>query len=770
MLAHRPSLWLGFVVVVAACLTCAIADDPPVRYDHWKLVRVHVDSWDDIGRLHELGALLMSENEAPGVVDYLVPPASWPVVQSLGLVHKVINDNIQKDIDAEQARLAAEAIVDERDPNWFTNYKTITQVYSKLATMQADRPDLVTLFDIGVSHEGRQIRGIRITGPGSDKPAVQFNGCHHAREWISVMVPMWIADKLVYEYDTNPQIHSLVDRVEFFIIPIVNVDGYAYSWSTNRLWRKNRHAPPPGYSCYGVDDNRNYGVGWGGGGSSSYPCDETYRGTAAFSEPETAAMRDFTLAHPNIVVTMSYHSYSQLILSPWGYTSALPPDNDLFLAMDGAMHDAILAVHGMQYDFGPIYSTIYQASGGDVDWYYGHDPNNPIFAFTIELRDTGQYGFQLPADQIIPTCEENFAAALYLAEWAASPVQFSFPDGLPSRLDPGTPLNVSVQITAVRATIDPNSPRLWARFGSAGAFAEHPLVPLGNNRYQATLPATPCGRTLEYYFSAQTTGGVTGFSPGSAPDVTYSVVAAPIVLLLNEPLNANPGWTTQGQWAFGQPTGGGSHNRDPGTGQTGSYVYGYNLAGDYINNMPAYYLTTPAFNCTGVYGVQLSFWRWLGVESNSNYDKATVEVSGDNGATWTAVWRAVDTGAAVSDSSWVFQAFDISALADNRPQVRIRWSMGPTDPSVTYPGWNIDDVQVWAADPNGCPPLGCPGDMNCDGLISYADIDPFVEAFAGESAWPYADCPWLNADLNGDGEVTYADIDPFVSSLGTECP
>jgi len=770
MLVHRSSLWVGIAVAVAACLTCASADDSPVRYDDWKVVRVYVDSWEDIARLHELGALLMSENEAPGVLDYAIPPASWPVVQSLGLVHKVVNDNIQKDIDAERARLAAEPIVDERDPNWFTNYKTITQVYAKLSAMQADRPDLVSLFDVATSHEGRQIRGIRITGPGSNKPAVQFNGCHHAREWISVMVPMWIADKLVYEYDTNPQIRSLVDRVEWFIIPIVNVDGYAYSWSTDRMWRKNRHAPPPGSSCYGVDDNRNYGVGWGGGGSSSNPCDETYRGTAAFSEPETAAMRDFTLAHPNIVVTMSYHSYSQLILSPWGYTSALPPDNDLFLAMDEAMHDAILAVHGMQYDYGPIYSTIYQASGGDVDWYYGHDPNNPIFAFTIELRDTGQYGFQLPANQIIPTCEENFPAALYLAEWAASPVKFSFPDGLPSRLDPGIPLNVSVQITAVRATIDPNSPRLWARFGPNGAFAESPLTPLGNNRYQATLPATPCGRTLEYYFSAQTTGGATGLSPGAAPQLTYTVVAAPIVVLLDEPLNTNPGWSTQGQWAFGQPTGGGSHNRDPNSGHTGPYVYGYNLAGDYTNNMPAYYLTTPAFDCSGVYGVQLTFWRWLGVESNSNYDKATVEVSGDNGATWTAVWRAVDTGAAVSDSSWVFQSFDISAIADNRPQVRIRWSMGPTDSSVTYPGWNIDDVVVWAADPNGCPPIGCPGDMNCDGLISYADIDPFVEAFAGESAWPYADCPWLNADLNGDGEVTYADIDPFVSAMGSACP
>ena len=113
--------------------------------------------------------------------------------------------------------------------------------------MAADRPDLATVFEVGRSFEDRPIYGIRISGPGAGKPAIMFNGCHHAREWISVMVPMWIADKLVYEYDSDARIQAVVDQIEFFIIPVVNVDGFVYS-QVERLWRRIV-VRAPGYSC-----------------------------------------------------------------------------------------------------------------------------------------------------------------------------------------------------------------------------------------------------------------------------------------------------------------------------------------------------------------------------------------------------------------------------------------------------------------------------------------------------------------------------------------
>jgi len=154
------------------------------------------------------------------------------------------------------------------------------------------------------------------------------------------------------------------------------------------------------------------------------------------------------------------------------------------------------------------------------------------------------------------------------------------------------------------------------------------------------------------------------------------------------PLDTNPGWSTQGQWSFGVPLGGGSDCQDPTSGHTGANVYGYNLSGDYTNSMPSYYLTTTAINCSGYENVTLKFWRWLGVESSA-YDHAKVEVS-NNGSTWILVWD--HTGSSFCDGAWVECIYDISSVADEQSTVYIRWTMGPTDGSVTYPGWNIDDV------------------------------------------------------------------------------
>jgi hypothetical protein len=162
-------------------------------------------------------------------------------------------------------------------------------------------------------------------------------------------------------------------------------------------------------------------------------------------------------------------------------------------------------------------------------------------------------------------------------------------------------------------------------------------------------------------------------------------------LIYSYPLDSDPGWSCEGQWQFGQPTGEGSHCLDPTSGRTGSYVYGYDLYGDYPDNMDAKYLTTTSINCSNLHSVSLRFWRWLGVESSS-YDHAAVEVTSD-GVNWTTAWEH-STGS-LCDGSWVQCSYDISAVADSQPTVYIRWRMGPTDGSVTYPGWNIDDVEIW---------------------------------------------------------------------------
>ena len=180
---------------------------------------------------------------------------------------------------------------------------------------------------------------------------------------------------------------------------------------------------------------------------------------------------------------------------------------------------------------------------------------------------------------------------------------------------------------------------------------------------------------------------------GIGPTVRHTVTIRDNDAAFYEPFDRNPGWSTQGQWAFGQPTGGGYW--DPSSSYTGTNVYGYNLAGNYANNMSApLYLTTPAIDCTRFRNVHLRFARWLNVEGYY-YDYASIQISRDR-QNWADVW--VTSNAFVGDwNGWTVLTYDISAVADGAPAVFIRWGMGPTDSAGVYGGWNIDDVTLTGA-------------------------------------------------------------------------
>jgi len=306
---------------------------------------------------------------------------------------------------------------------WYNDYKDLGNIYGKLDEFEASYPDLVSSFSIGQSYEGRDIRGIRISGSGgtkSTRPAVLLNGTQHAREWISPMTNMYAAQQLLGQYGTDNSISEMLDEVDFFVIPVVNPDGYEYTWSSpsRRYWRKNRRVNANG--SIGVDLNRNWGAGWGGGGSSGIAASDIYRGTAPFSEPETQAMRDFYQSNPNVVSNIDFHAFSQLILAPYGYSfTAEPADGALMLDVATEMAASVYSVHEKTYV--PQSATdLYQASGISIDWTY--DSEN-VYSYTIELRPAGPLvvsNFNLPVDQILDTAEEAFAAVLNLGSFTAA--------------------------------------------------------------------------------------------------------------------------------------------------------------------------------------------------------------------------------------------------------------------------------------------------------------------------------------------------------------
>jgi Tol biopolymer transport system component len=240
-----------------------------------------------------------------------------------------------------------------------------------------------------------------------------------------------------------------------------------------------------------------------------------------------------------------------------------------------------------------------------------------------------------------------------------------------------------------------------------------------------------------------------------SPDAMVSISVGGFQAAYSFSLDTSPGWMMQGQWSFGQPMGGGggTGNPDPTAGHTGTNVYGYNLGGDYAPNMLEQNLTTTAINCAGLTRTTLRFWRWLGVERAPN-DHAYVRVS-NNGTTWVTIWQNPST-ADTTDSAWTLQEFDISAVADNQPTVYIRWTMGTTNTSRQFCGWNIDDVEIAGANVH---PVRI-ADLDWDGDVDLSDFNAFQACFNGPNR-PAASPDCGDTDFDRDNDVDLADFSAF---------
>uniref|UniRef100_A0A8D8VY90 Carboxypeptidase B n=2 Tax=Cacopsylla melanoneura TaxID=428564 RepID=A0A8D8VY90_9HEMI len=290
-------------------------------------------------------------------------------------------------------------------------------------------PQIVELMPIGKSSEGRILKVVKISSGANTgdeklvKPAIWIDGGMHAREWISPAVAMFIIKQLVERHDT---FKSVVEKVDWYILPMVNPDGYEYTHTNDRLWRKSRSVNEDNSlrsrifwnvfrsSCEGVDLNRNWDFHWGETGSSDDPCHDTYSGPKALSEPETRAVADFILDHKErIQAYLTLHAYSQMWLIPWSYTKTKVEDYEDLMFMGRKAIEALKKVNGIHYDIGSSTSLLYATAGSSDDWAKGRAGIK--YSYTVELRDKGSHGFLLPASQILPTGREIFAAVKAIA-------------------------------------------------------------------------------------------------------------------------------------------------------------------------------------------------------------------------------------------------------------------------------------------------------------------------------------------------------------------
>lgn len=299
---------------------------------------------------------------------------------------------------------------------------TFDQIIAELDTMRNLYPELITIkqtLDYN-SIEGRPIYYVKISdnaNQNEDEPEVLYTGLHHAREGISAQLLIYYMYYLLENYETDQDVQYVVNSTEMFFIPCLNPDGYVYNETTypngGGMWRKNRRNN--GNGSYGVDLNRNYAYKWGydDNGSSPNPWDETYRGTEAFSEPETQAISDFCIAH-NFKMALNYHSYSNLLLYTWGYIDDPCPDDATLEAYAAEM------TQENQYTYGPGATTIYPSNGGSDDWMYGeYFTKNRFFSYTPEVGSSND-GFWPAIDRIVPLCQENMLQNIMAAKFASN--------------------------------------------------------------------------------------------------------------------------------------------------------------------------------------------------------------------------------------------------------------------------------------------------------------------------------------------------------------
>ncbi|XP_075906569.1 carboxypeptidase B [Nelusetta ayraudi] len=344
-------------------------------------------------------------------VDLHVPAMYLDLVhtqlQQSDMEHKVLIDDVQAAMDGQSDNGPAVK------SHSYTKYNTWPTIESWISTISASDSSLISKQVIGSTYEGRTMTLLKLGKKSSGtKPAIFMDCGIHAREWISPAFCQWFVNEALTTYGGNAAMTSLLDQMDVYVLPVFNIDGYSYTHTNSRMWRKTR-SRNAGTSCFGADPNRNFDAGWCTLGASSNPCSDTYCGASPESEIEVKNVANFIRKNKaTIKAYLTVHSYSQLLLFPYSYQYGLAAHHSELLQVAEGASSALRSLYGTRYTSGPGATTIYPAAGGSDDWAYDLGVK---YSYTFELRDTGYYGFLLPASQIKPTCEETMLAVKYIA-------------------------------------------------------------------------------------------------------------------------------------------------------------------------------------------------------------------------------------------------------------------------------------------------------------------------------------------------------------------
>ncbi|ETN58891.1 zinc carboxypeptidase [Anopheles darlingi] len=403
---------MGRAILTIFLLTCLLivwnveAANGKQRYDNYGVYRIDIETQEQLALLQQLEStrnelrFLDYPAQVNMSVEVAVPPTNAKTMMELFNMHKMhttlLTSNLQKVIDEERPVRRKK----QGEFGW-EDYYTLNEIYEWIDTMVQQYSTVLTVNSIGRTYENRDMKVIKLSYKSGNQ-AIFIEANIHAREWITSATVTWILNELLTSEE--PRVRYLAENYDWYIVPVSNPDGFEYSHTTDRLWRKTRNQH--NLLCYGTDPNRNFNFQWNNGGTSTTPCSDTYSGPEPESEVEVSNISNYVKSvAAGVKLFLSIHSRGQLILCPFGYSNAPRAHNyrDLMQIGQRASVD-MYKVHNKPYRVGTTSDVLYVASGIAVDWAFA--VGGIQLAYTFELRDQVEFGFILPAEQIVPNAQE----------------------------------------------------------------------------------------------------------------------------------------------------------------------------------------------------------------------------------------------------------------------------------------------------------------------------------------------------------------------------
>ena len=694
--------------------------------------------------------------------------------------YEVIHDNLE---EFYAQRLTNDFESRDFELGSMGGYYTYNEIEEQLSQIHADYPSLTHLEVIGNTLEGRNVWALKISDNAStfeqDEAEVLYTGLHHAREPMSYMNLFYFMDWLFENYNTDDLATHLINNRQLWFVPAVNPDGLVYNQSIapngGGMQRKNMLETCSG-GVDGVDLNRNYSYMWAydNEGSSPDGCNETYRGTSPFSEPESQNVRDFVQSH-NFPIALNYHSYSNLLIYPLGYEYDNPiAEEDLAIFIEYGQD--MVQYNGYALGSGP--DLLYPVNGEACDWMYGSEN---IFAYTPEIG-SGNDGFWPSTNRIIPLAEENLYPNQFLALVAGSKYQVDISvDEGPYTADDSYPLYISV----FNQGLTDSNQEVYIDIESSNN--------LSFELEQIVLESGLDARELLEL------GGISYFTPnstqGSIAEITVKVydadgyiydeslqlIIGETEMVINQDFEQDNSWSvgalddnaTAGVWELGTPLGtydelGNMVQTDSDHTDNGINCF---FTGNSNNpNSPGQgdvdggktTLFSPIYDLSEYSGVIVSYWKWYTNNQGNNpgTDIWAVDVSDNNGQNWIELENTNS-----SNNFWDFKQFYLNDYIQNFNSVQFRfiaediYHSGDNGSGGSLVEAAIDDFHIEAFIDSGC----LLGDFNEDTIINVLDIIFMVNVILG----PIEDIDdyLCFGDFNQDGTLNIQDVIMLVNFI-----